>query len=126
MISTIVIPIRLSGGPNARLHWARRAKVAKRERRAAWLATSGWILPVDGGAAVTLVRLAPRRLDDDNLRGVLKAIRDGVADRLGIDDRDTRVRWRYAQESAGAGFYGVRLEIATTVGVHRPWPIDEE
>ena len=126
MNATVVIPIRLAAGPNSRLHWARRARVAKRERRAAWLATTGWRLPADGGAAVTLVRLAPRRLDDDNLRGVLKAVRDGVADRLGIDDRDIRVRWRYAQESGGPGFYGVRLEITPLPGPANPWPADEE
>lgn len=47
---------------------------------------------------VRLTRLSPGTLDDDNLRGALKAVRDGVADRLGVDDRDPRVTWEYAQE----------------------------
>lgn len=35
--------------------------------------------------------------------------RAGVADALGIDDRDPRVTWRYAQEKAKG--YAVRVEI---------------
>lgn len=48
-------------------------------------------------AVVELTRISPGYLDDDNLRGAFKAHRDGVADWLGIDDRDDRVQWRYAQ-----------------------------
>lgn len=126
MNATVIIPIQLRGGPNARLHWSQRARVAKRERRAAWVATTGWRLAADDGAIVTLTRLAPRRLDDDNLRGALKAVRDGVADRLGVRDNDPRVRWRYGQESAGVGFHGVRIELAAYPGAQNPWPADEE
>ena len=48
--------------------------------------------------AVSMTRIAPRALDDDNLQTAFKSVRDGVADALGIDDRDPRVAWRYAQE----------------------------
>lgn len=37
---------------------------------------------------VTLRRVAPLPLDDDNLAGRLKAVRDQVAKELGINDRD--------------------------------------
>jgi hypothetical protein len=47
---------------------------------------------------VTLTRVAPSNgLDGDNLQGSLKACRDGVADWLGVDDRDPRVTWLYEQ-----------------------------
>lgn len=47
---------------------------------------------------VLLTRVAPSSgLDDDNLSGSLKAIRDAMAEWLGLDDRDPRVGWRYAQ-----------------------------
>lgn len=60
---------------------------------------------------VTLTRIAPRDLDGDNLQSSLKAIRDGVADFLKVDDRDSRVTWAYAQERGAPKFYGVRVEI---------------
>jgi hypothetical protein len=39
-----------------------------------------------------------RALDDDNLAAGFKSVRDGIADALGIDDRDPRVTWAYAQQ----------------------------
>jgi hypothetical protein len=60
---------------------------------------------------VELTRIAPRALDDDNLRGALKAVRDGVADVLGIDDRDPRVVWDYEQAHGAPREYGVKIVI---------------
>lgn len=61
---------------------------------------------------VTLVRVGPRALDDDNLAYAFKALRDGVADALGVPDHDPRVTWRYAQE---LGHYAVRIELDARV-----------
>jgi hypothetical protein len=58
---------------------------------------------------VTLVRVGPRALDSDNLQFAFKAVRDGVADALGVKDHDPRVTWEYAQEK---GAYAVRIELA--------------
>jgi hypothetical protein len=63
----------------------------------------------DKGIRIAFMRWGPRALDDDNLRASLKAIRDGVADALGIDDGDPRITWEYAQERRKA--YGVRIRI---------------
>lgn len=52
---------------------------------------------------VTLTRAAPRSLDDDNLAYAFKAVRDGVADGLGVRDNDPRVSWRYAQQKTARG-----------------------
>lgn len=46
---------------------------------------------------VTLTRIAPQRLDDDNLASGFKACRDLIAESLGIDDGSDRIIWRYAQ-----------------------------
>jgi hypothetical protein len=48
--------------------------------------------------AITLTRIASRRLDSDNLAGSFKAIRDAIAAWLGLDDGDPRLTWSYAQE----------------------------
>lgn len=38
-----------------------------------------------------------RRMDSDNLIGSLKPLRDAIAQSIGIDDGDPRIRWEYAQ-----------------------------
>ena len=52
---------------------------------------------------VTVTRIAPGKgLDPhDNLPGACKHVVDEIAAWLDIDDRDTRVSWRYAQASCG-------------------------
>jgi hypothetical protein len=62
-------------------------------------------------AIVLMTRLSSGELDDDNLRPALKSIRDGIADALGIDDRDPSVRWEYAQARCKRGDEGVRVRI---------------
>ncbi len=60
---------------------------------------------------VTITRVAPAELDDDNLASAAKAVRDGVADALGCDDgAKTWVAWRYEQRKA-PGLYEVRIAI---------------
>jgi hypothetical protein len=68
---------------------------------------------------VTLTRVTPRELDDgDNLATSLKAVRDGVADYLGLrSDRDPRVAWRYAQTHGAPHEYAVRVALEAPEGV---------
>ena len=48
---------------------------------------------------VTLTRISARGLDDDNLQGAFKAVRDSVADALGVDDRMREiVRYEYGEQ----------------------------
>ena len=62
---------------------------------------------------VTLTRIAPRRLDDDNLPNAFKSIRDGIADALGATDDSARagIVWRYDQDKGEPNYYGVVMEI---------------
>lgn len=106
MSITIELPLRIESVANRREHWAARARRTKQHRIAA-LAVRPHPLP----RVVTITRIAPRRLDDDNLVGGAKALRDGIADRLGVDDADPRVMWRYAQERGRRKEYAVRIRI---------------
>lgn len=106
MSITIELPLRIESVANRREHWRDRARRTKRHRIAA-LAVPPHPLP----CVVTITRIAPRRLDDDNLVGGAKALRDGIADRLGVDDADPRVTWRYAQERGRRKEYAVRIRI---------------
>ena len=62
-------------------------------------------------AVVTLTRYSAGTLDDDNLRGALKAVRDGIADALGVPDNDPRIYFAYGQASSPRGSYAVHVRI---------------
>lgn len=91
-------------------HWSyrkRRAEYQKIKTRAA-LGTHQWrSFP----ATVTLTRLGPRRMDEDNAIAGLKAVRDAVARWLGVDDGDPVVSWKYAQ--AHSKDYRVKISISS-------------
>jgi hypothetical protein len=102
----IELPLRIESCANKREHWSVRARRTKARRLAA-LAVPVHPLP----CVVTLIRVAPRQLDDDNLASGFKALRDGIADRLGVKDNDPRVTWRYAQVRGKAKEYAARVRI---------------
>ena len=109
---SVLLPLATVNEGNQRDHWAVKAKRVKAQRSAAHLAFkragSGW----DGcRLLVTLTRVSPRVLDDDGVVSALKAVRDGVADALRVNDRDPRVSWLYAQRH-GAAAVEVRVEPA--------------
>ena len=58
---------------------------------------------------ILLTRIAPRRLDSDNLQSALKHVRDAVATWLGIDDGSDRLTWEYSQERGVPHQYAVRM-----------------
>ena len=89
----ITLPIHTVSEANRRDCWQVKARRAKAHRNAAWALCPRYPVP----CVVTMTRVGPRALDDDNLRSALKSTRDGLADRLGVKDNDPRVEWRYAQ-----------------------------
>jgi hypothetical protein len=79
-------------------HYYTRARRRRLERGATFKALSGHARPTPP-VIVTFVRCASRLTDDDNLAYGFKAVRDAVAEWLGVTDgpNDHRARWRYAQ-----------------------------
>lgn len=111
-MTTIRIPVVTVSESNSHEHWRGRQRRAKDQRTAVWgtwrVVNPRVTLPV----LVRLVRVSPRELDDDNLRGALKHVRDEVAAQLGLpDDRDPRVRWDYGQRKGKPGEKAVVVEI---------------
>lgn len=102
------LPIRTVSLANQREHHMVRYRRSVKERVEVRYALHGKALPAQG-AQVTLTREGPRELDDDNLRGAFKSIRDQVAAQFGMDDRDPRLRFEYAQRKAKK--FGVVIEI---------------
>ena len=67
-----------------------------------------------GTYVITLTRIAPRPLDSDNLARSFKAIRDGIADALKINDGSKRLTWNYEQRKGSKPKqYAVQIEIQT-------------
>jgi hypothetical protein len=105
VLATIVVPLTPSPvlSPNARVHWAKRAKQAGLCRTAAAMATTE-TLDRDARKAIADVPHIGYRIeihwepgrrgvrDEDNALSSCKAILDGIADSLGIDDSRLHVR----------------------------------
>lgn len=79
--------------PNSRIHWAQKAKAKARARKEACLIakSAGWHRAdwPNSRLAVWIDYYAPdrRHRDIDNLLASSKAMLDGVADAMGVDDR---------------------------------------
>jgi hypothetical protein len=115
----VFLPIRVQSRANDHRsnHWGRRAKTSSEHSDAAMLALSRLKATLrkqldKTGLVVRVVRIAPRELDShDNLGMSLKAITDGVARALGVDDRDPRVRFEPDPERGAPKTWGVRIEF---------------
>lgn len=71
-----------------------------------------WVLPCE----IELSRLAPRTLDEDNLVGAFKSVRDQIAQmalggKKGQKDSDSRISWHYKQEKVARHLAGFKIRI---------------
>ena len=117
MIDVSIPGLRLVSEANARGSWHGGASRAAKQRRIVALVLRAQ-QPVAIPCNVRIVRVAPSRLDDDNLARAAKAVRDQLAEWLGVDDRDERVSWTVAQAKGGVREYAVRVIV-------RPWTPSE-
>ena len=70
--------------------------------------------PIRTGCQITITITAylGRRIDPDNLAHALKPLQDAIADWIGIDDGDERVRWEYGQvETRGSTGTVLKVEV---------------
>lgn len=110
-------------------HWRVKAKRVKAQREAVrWACAThlaGWMLAagVRDSYAITLTRIAPKKLDSDNLQGSFKAVRDEVAALLGIDDGSEALSWRYLQRKGSKPYeYAVEIEVEAVGAVAEAAP----
>jgi crossover junction endodeoxyribonuclease RusA len=101
--------------PNARVHWARKAKVTRSYREACYLLAKQARLkaPDADRIALTVTFLPPdgRRRDRDNLIASCKALFDGLADALQVDDAQFVLSFHVARDQI-AGLVRVSVEPA--------------
>lgn len=116
MIDVTIPGLRLVSEANARGSWHGGASRAAQQRStvALFFRALRHAVPCN----VRIIRVAPSRLDDDNLARAAKAVRDQLAEWLGVDDADPRVSWSVAQTKGGVREYAVRVIV-------RPWSPSE-
>lgn len=103
--------LRLGTGQNAREGWRAADRRKKREKEAVWahLRSAFGLVPPKLPLTITVTRVGPQRLDShDNLPASCKYVCDEIARWIGVDDRDPRYTWRYAQQR---GPWGVAIEV---------------
>ena len=122
------VPMKLPSVANLREHWSKTAGRQKAHRSATRLLAYAHFGPrkavelrealTAAGASleVVLVRIAPRKLDTDNLGRSLKGVQDGLADWIGIDDGDDRLAWKYRNEKGAPGTTALRVELRLVKG----------
>lgn len=84
--------------------YAHAGREAKRRQQAFLTTRSKCQQFVGWPVRITLTRISPCELDDDNLGTAFKRIRDGICEALGFRDdknRDGYLQWHYAQEKGG-------------------------
>lgn len=106
------IPIRLQSLANTRMHWWAMARLKKQQRNATRLSLIGKPVP-HLPVVVTITRIGPCKLDDDNLAAACKYVRDQIAEHIGVDDGSPLYTWVYKQRVTSMEQYGVDVEIVT-------------
>lgn len=109
----VTIPIKTKSEANQREHWAAKARRVKQQRDAVRLLLNSVFAmqkrpTVEDEITIQITRIASRDLDTDNLAGSMKAVRDGVADALRINDGHECITWEYDQRR---GKYAVEIKI---------------
>lgn len=114
-VLSVALPFRVGSRANDHTsnHWRARAETSKTQRNGTRLVLSARKAQLRAllaqGLVVRVIRIAPRELDShDNLGMSLKAITDGVADFLDVNDRDERVSF---VPDAEVGPWGARVEF---------------
>jgi crossover junction endodeoxyribonuclease RusA len=100
--------------PNARVHWAQKAKAAKKARLDAAIASLAAGIRKMGVSSLSVIAtFAPpdsRRRDADGMLSSLKPSFDGIADVIGVDDSKWDIAIRRAEPVKG-GNVGIEIEV---------------
>jgi crossover junction endodeoxyribonuclease RusA len=99
--------------PNARVHWSKKSKATKRYKANCWALTKEAKAKIDwdGPIVVSMTFFPPNRCrrDIDNLIASSKALLDGMALALGVDDSRFYLRQQISEDLGG--LVRVRLSV---------------
>ena len=103
------IPMKLPSLANERMHWRKMATLKRKQRAVTKLCMMSAVIP-PLPLVVTITRVGPCKLDDDNLASACKYVRDEIAAAVGVDDGSDQYTWQYKQS---IGRYGIDVEITS-------------
>ena len=112
----IEIPIKIIT-PNKMEHWRTKYNRHKKNKKSITQILTSYISKINLPVDIYLTRIAPRKLDYDNLVFSLKSHRDIISDLLipglrpGYADGDERLRFHYAQEKRRPKEYLLKIKI---------------
>lgn len=100
-VATIIrIPgLVVASEANMHQHWRHRASRAKAQKQTVHLYLSCEIFP-PLPVKCLMTRFGKKKLDDDNLAGAFKHVRDQIASHYGVDDGGDQIQWEVGQEIA--------------------------
>lgn len=102
--------------PNARVHWSKKSKAAKAYRADCHILCrqAGLTAPKGRSIILTLEFVPPdrRHRDDDNMLAAFKSGRDGIADALGIDDRQFVTQISVSAETVKGGAVNATIQVS--------------
>jgi hypothetical protein len=119
----ITLPIKTESESNLREHWGAKHRRSSKQRWNTKIIVQSKLnsLPSDHPLmvairkyrplSITLVRLAPRKLDEGNIQAAFKAVQDGVSDALDIDDGSPLLHWSYEQRKGEPKEYSVVVRL---------------
>ncbi len=109
----LLLPIFVASEANSREHWHESAK--RHYNQKDWVQFALLHEEIELPCRVKMTRLAPSRLDSDNLITSFKYIRDYIAAEITKDRRPGRadstpkIKWSYSQEKSS--LYGAKIVI---------------
>ena len=103
------IPIKLPSLANLELHWRAKTSLKEKQKQATKKVLDKLVIP-PCPLVITITRIGPKRMDDDNLSSACKYVRDEIARAVGVDDGSDIYTWVYKQE---IGVYGVDVTVET-------------
>lgn len=101
---------------NMREHWAVKNRRKKDQQESVAIAMLNALRgrKVQLPCSVTLTRIGPKKMDNDNLAGAMKHCQDQIARQLGVDDGDeSKVRFYHYQMPIGSRDYAVKVSITS-------------
>ena len=111
----LICKIRLRSAANISEHWSKARTIRIHQQKHIWSAWKVQGVDIKLPVLITLTRMAPRTLDDDNLVTAFKSIRDIVADLItpglqpGRADNKEGIKFAYSQEKNKQ--YSIRITL---------------
>lgn len=107
----IIMPIKVISEANNRDHWTARSKRRVAQQKEFLVYWRKAKLTIKTPCRVIFTRFGARLLDDDNLAGAFKFVRDQFAREIGIDDGSDLLKFEYRQEKLSRREYFISIEI---------------